>query len=142
MLILFGIWLAVAGGVAALAGLAGLHRVRRLRRDGVTAWALAMPEPMQAGQPPTDPDRRVRLQYRLADGRVVERIGPVPDRRSGGPRPGDKVLIWYDPADPEDVLVYGRWGRTSDRVFLAAGLLLILIGAAIAVAGHWPAAGE
>ena len=136
MLILFGIWMAVAGGVAALAGLAGLHRVRRLRRDGVTAWALAMPEPMQAGQQPTDPDRRMRLQYTLADGRVVERIGPVPDRRSGAPRPGDKVLIWYDPADPDDVLVYGRWGRAGNRAFLIVGLLLILIGAAIAVAGH------
>ncbi len=136
MLILFGIWMAVAGGVAALAGLAGLHRVRRLHRDGVTAWALAMPEPMPAGQQPTDPDRRMRLQYTLADGRVVERIGPVPDRRSGAPRPGDKVLIWYDPADPDDVLVYGRWGRAGNRAFLIVGLLLILIGAAIAVAGH------
>ena len=53
MLILFGIWVAVAGGVAALAGLSGLRRVRRLRRDGVTAWALAVPEPTrQAGTPP------------------------------------------------------------------------------------------
>jgi len=136
MLILFAAWVAVAGAVAALAGLAGLHRVRRLRRDGVTAWALAMPEPIPAGQPPTDPDRRVRLQYTLADGRVVERIGPAPGHRSGGPRPGDKVLIWYDPADPDDVLVYGRWGRAVDRAFLIVGLLLIAVGTAIAVAGH------
>ena len=62
MLILFAVWVAVAGGVAALAGLAGLHRVRRLRRDGVTAWALAVPGPEPAEQP-TDPDRRVRLRY-------------------------------------------------------------------------------
>ena len=52
------------------------------------------------------------------------------------PRPGDKVLIWYDPADPDDVLVYGHWGRTSDRVFLSIGLLLIVVGTVIAVAGH------
>jgi hypothetical protein len=46
------------------------------------------------------------------------------------------VLIWYDPADPDDVLVYGRWGRTADRVFLSIGLLFMAAGAAIAVAGH------
>jgi len=136
MLTLFGIWLAVAGGVAALAGLAGLRRVRRLRRDGVTAWALAVPQPTLASSDPADPDDRLRLQFTLADGRVVERIGPAPRRRSGTPRPGDKVLIWYDPADPDDVLVYGRWGRTSDRAFLTLGLLLIAIGMAIAVAGR------
>ena len=136
MLILFGIWVAVAGAVAALAGLSGLRRVRRLRRDGVTAWALAVPEPVLAGGDPADPDRRLRLQYTLADGRVIERIGPAPRRRPGTPRPGDKVLIWYDPADPDDVLVYGHWGRTSDRVFLTIGLLLIAVGTVIAAAGH------
>ncbi len=46
------------------------------------------------------------------------------------------MLIWYDPADPDDVLVYGRWGRAVDRAFLIVGLLLILIGTAISVAGH------
>jgi hypothetical protein len=136
MLILFAVWVAVVGGVAALAGLAGLHRVRRLRGAGVTAGARAVPGPEPAGQQPTDPDCRVRLRYTLADGRVVERIGPVPDRRSGTPRPGDKVLIWYDPADPDDALVYGRWGRAGDRAFLIVGLLLILAGTVIALAGH------
>ena len=136
MLILFGIWVAVAGGIAALAGLSGLHRVRRLRRDGVTAWALAVPEPALAGGEAADPDPRLRLQYSLADGRVIERIGPAPRRRSGTPRPGDKVLIWYDPADPDDVLVYGRWGRTADRAFLTVGLLLIVVGLVIILAGH------
>ena len=134
MLIVFGIWAALAGGVAALAGLAGLRRVRRLRRNGVTAWALAVPEP--AGGRAADPDGRLRLQYTLADGRVVERIGPAPRRKPATPRTGDKVLIWYDPADPDDVLVYGHWGRTSDRVFLTIGLLLIAAGTAIAISGH------
>jgi Protein of unknown function (DUF3592) len=136
MLILFGIWVAVAGGVAALAGLSGLHRVRRLRRHGVTAWALAVPEPVPAGQPPAEPAGRVMLQYTLSDGRMVERIGPAARSRSGSPRPGDKVLIWYDPADPDDVLVYGRWGRGADRAFLTIGLLFIAAGIAISVAGH------
>jgi hypothetical protein len=136
MLILFGIRAALAGGAAALAGLTGLRRVRRLRRDGVTAWALAVPEPVPAGRHPGGPDGRLRLQYTLADGRVVERPGPAPRRKPATPRPGDKVLIWYDPADPDDVLVYGHWGRTSDRVFLSIGLLLIVVGTVIAAAGH------
>ena len=134
MLTLFGVWVAVAGGVAALAGLSGLRRVRRLRRDGVTAWALAVPEPAPAGEPPGSSPRRTMLQYTLADGRMVERPGPVPRRRSGSPRPGDKVLIWYDPKDPDDVLVYGRWGRAADRAFLTIGLLLILLGATLTAA--------
>jgi hypothetical protein len=46
------------------------------------------------------------------------------------------VLIWYDPADPDDALVFGRWGRTGDRAFLIVGLLIILAGTVIAVAGH------
>ena len=46
------------------------------------------------------------------------------------------MLIWYDPADPDDVLVYGRWGRTADRAFLTVGLLLIVVGMVIILAGH------
>jgi hypothetical protein len=43
------------------------------------------------------------------------------------------VLIWYDPADPADVLVYGQQGRVSDLVFLIGGAALILFGAAIGI---------
>jgi hypothetical protein len=35
------------------------------------------------------------------------------------------VLIWYDPTDPDDILIYGRWGHAADRAFLAAGTLLV-----------------
>ena len=136
MLILFGAWAAVAGGVAALAGLAGLRRVRRLRRDGVTAWAVLVPAPVPAGQRDADVPRQMLLRYALADGRLVERPAPAAGRKPVPAGPGRKVLIWYDPADPDDVLVYGRWGRAADRAFLAAGMLLILIGTAVAVAGR------
>ncbi len=43
------------------------------------------------------------------------------------------MLVWYDPADPQDVLVYGREGRIANRLFLAAGLLFLVIGAGIAL---------
>ena len=136
MLIVFGIWLALAGGIAALTGLTGLRRVRRLRHRGTTAWALAVPEPVPAGESPGDPARRMLLRYTLSDGRPVERSGPVADSKSGSLRPGTKVLIWYDPADPDDVLVYGRWGRPGNLAFLAAGLLFLLAGIGLVLAGH------
>jgi hypothetical protein len=44
------------------------------------------------------------------------------------------VLVWYDPADPQEVLVYGREGRIANRLFLAAGLVLIGVGIALFVA--------
>ena len=132
MLILLGAWAAVAGGVAALAGLAGLRRVRRLRRDGVTAWALLVPAPVPEHEAGDSPG--MVLQYALADGRLVERPAPAAGRKPVPAEPGRTVLIWYDPADPDDVLVYGRWGRAADRAFLATGILFILLGAAVAVA--------
>ena len=136
MLIVFGIWLALAGGVAALTGQTGLRRVRRLRHHGTTAWALAVPEPVPAGESPGDPGRHVLLRYTLPDGQLFERCGPVLDSKRGSPRPGDKVLIWYDPADPDDVLVYGHWGRAGSLALLAAGLLLLLAGTGLLLAGH------
>ena len=45
---------------------------------------------------------------------------------------GQKVLVWYDPADPQDVLVYGRDGRIADLGFVLAGTVFVLAGAAIA----------
>ena len=40
------------------------------------------------------------------------------------------------PQDPQDILIHGREGRHSNRVFVAAGMLFILLGAAIAAFGH------
>jgi len=45
MSILVGIWFALAGGLAVLAGLSGMRCVRRLRGDGVAAWAMAVAPP-------------------------------------------------------------------------------------------------
>jgi hypothetical protein len=128
MSIVIGVWFALAGGLAALAGLSGRRRARRLRRYGLSAWATAVPSPASAGQPP----RRTMIQYALPDGQVIERLSPPPARRAASLQPGQNVLLWYDPADPQDVLVYGREGRLADRAFVAAGMLLILAGAGIA----------
>ena len=132
MLTVFGICLALAGGLAALAGLTGMSRARRLRRRGSPVWAVVLPQPASADE---EPGRTV-IQYALADGRVVERVSPGSARRARMLRPGQKVLVWYDPEDPQDALVYGREGRAADLAFVIAGALFIMLGAGIAALGH------
>jgi hypothetical protein len=89
-----------------------------------------------ADEGPSGSSRRTRIQYPLADGSVIERTCPVSVRTAGTLLPGQQVLVWYDPADPQDVLVYGRDGRYADRAFVAVGLLFILIGTALAAFGR------
>jgi hypothetical protein len=130
MLILEGVLLALGGAVAGLAGLTGLARIRRLRRDGLTAWATIVPAPRGDDEP-----ARIAVQFALADGRVIERPGRRRSGRAPVLAPGQKVLVWYDPADPGDVLTYGRTGRGLEWALLAAGLLLVAGGAVIAALG-------
>jgi hypothetical protein len=134
VLIVFGVLFAVAGGIAILAGLSSMRRVRRLRHDGMTTWAVPVPAP--AGSEPAGSPERMLLQYTLADGRMVERRAPAPARKSAPLFPGEKVLLWYNPADPDDVLVYGYWGRATDRALVIAGAALVVAGLGIAVFGH------
>ena len=119
-----GIWIALAGTVPALAGLTGVRRARRLRRDGVRAWSTAVPF-YPAGE-----DGQVALRYTLPDGRVVENAAV---RRTGTLLAGERVLIWYDPADPADAVIQGREGRTTDLVFAVIGAVLVVAGTVIAI---------
>ena len=136
MLIVIGVWFALAGGLAALAGLTALRRVRRLRRGGSPVWAVALPRPDSAAGEADGSRGRTVIQYTLADGRVVERGSPGSARKAAMLRPGQKVLVWYDPDDPQDVLVYGREGRAADLAFVIAGALFIVLGAGIVTLGH------
>jgi Protein of unknown function (DUF3592) len=136
MSILVGIWFALAGGLAVLAGLSGMRRVRRLHGDGVAAWAMAVAPPVSEGEQTGGPPRRTLIQYTLADGRVVERTAPERARKAASLRPGQKVLVWYDPEDPQDFLVYGREGWLADRAFVAAGIVFILAGTGVAAFFH------
>ena len=119
------IWFALAGVIAAIVGLAGMRRVRRLRRDGVQAWAVVVPSHPAGGE------REIALQYTLPDARVLEKHSAG---RIGALLPGERVLIWYDPADPQDVLVRGREGRAVDLVFVIAGAAFVAAGAVIGIA--------
>jgi hypothetical protein len=131
MYMVIGIWFAVAGGVAVLTGLTARDRVRRLRRTGEPTWAMVVPAPAgDPDEPGSGSSRRTLIQYPLADGRVIERLCPRPLRRSAAPAAGQKVRVWYNPADPTDVLVNGWDGRHSDRMLLAAGLFFLFLGLA------------
>lgn len=127
MAVVIGVWIALAGALALLVGVSARRRVRRLRRDGIKVWAEAIHRPLPDGE------QQVRLQYTLADGRVLER--PAGTRRAAPLAAGQKVLIWYDPHDPAEVLVYGRDGRAGDLAFVVVGVIFLLAGAAIAIVG-------
>lgn len=134
--------MAVVGGIAALAGLAGTHRRRRLRDCGLTAWATIVPtlstpgERGESGGRGSGLTQQLSLQFELEDGRIIERPYAPPARHRDELTPGRKVLVWYDAADPGDVLVFNRDGQWSDRAFVAVGGLLIVVGAALAAFSH------
>jgi len=135
MTVVIGLCLAFPGGVAALAGLTARRRVLRLRRSGEPAWAMVVPSPAAPDEPASRSPRRYLIQYPLADGRVIERLCPRPIRKAAWPAVGQKVPVWYDRADPTDVLINGWDGRYADRAFLAVGVFFIVFGLGIAF-GH------
>ena len=132
-MIVVGVWFALAGAVAALAGLYGIRRASRLRRDGVRTWGMAVLPPVSPGEELEGSPGSLLIQYTLVDGRVLERLTPRPLRPHTAPRVGQPVAVWYNPDDPDEILVYGRDTRLSDRALLMAGLAFIAIGASLAL---------
>jgi hypothetical protein len=133
MRIMIGILLAAPGALAVLAGACAMRRVRRLRRAGVATWARTVAAPPSGDWQSAGTPRRLVLQYALADGRTFERLMLARAGRRAALEPGQRVLVWYDPEDPSDVLVYGRWGRATDRAFVAAGMLFVFTGGWVAL---------
>jgi hypothetical protein len=117
-----GIWIGLAGAVPLLAGLAGMRRDRRLRRGGVKAWAVAERLPGE--------QHLMALRYTLPDQRALVK---VVTGKAAALLPGERVLIWYDPADPGDVLVYGRQRRVPGLALLVTGVLFVAGGAVIGI---------
>jgi Protein of unknown function (DUF3592)/Mu transposase, C-terminal len=135
VLVIVGVWVALAGAVAVLAGVTGARRRRRLRGGGHTAWATVVLAPGRSRDQSDGSPQPVAVQFALDDGRIIERLCGQPGRERQQLEPGQKVLIWYDPADPGDVLVYGRDDRRANAAFVAAGLACIAVGASVAVYG-------
>ena len=96
-----------------------------LRRRGVQVWAAAVPDSSPNGE------RGTALQYRLPDGRTLEKLGAG---KSAALLPGERVAIWYDPAEPQAILVRGDDGRLPDLVAVIAGALLVAAGSVIVIA--------
>jgi hypothetical protein len=142
MPIVFGVWFVLAGGLAALVGGTDLRRIKRLRAHGEKVWAAVTPRQVEDGEDREDREDSgaggagdMSLQYQLPDGRVMERMSSLPASKAAARRPRQKVLIWYDPKEPDDILVYGRREGTLDVAFLVAGTLLILAGIGMAAFG-------
>jgi hypothetical protein len=133
--VIVGVWLALAGAVAALAGFTAARRRQHLRRSGKTTWATIVRTPSDSNEPRATSPRRVSVQFALEDGQIIERRCAPPATKLSALHPGQKVLIWYDPVDPADVLVYGNDSRRADLAFMAIGLLFIAIGASLAALG-------
>jgi hypothetical protein len=110
-----GIWFGLAGMLAVVVAMAGRARARRLRREGVKVWGTAVPG-----------SERTVVMYALPDGVLLERPARDPLRKSRALLPGQKILVWYDPADPGDYVLFGRDGRVGDRILLFVGLGLIV----------------
>jgi hypothetical protein len=125
MLIVFGAVTAFGGLIAVVAGGYGLRRADRIRGLGHAAEALVKPSPPGAERP--------RLTFETHDGRVMEIVSPVP-----GLAAGDGVRLWYDPADPREVVVDGHERRGVEWAFLAVGCALIVTGLGLAVSGGVP----
>jgi hypothetical protein len=121
MATVLGIWIGLAGALPMLVGVTGMLRVRRLRHRGVQAWAVATPGEAGGG---------LTLSYTLSDGRAVEKIAGA---KRAAVLPGERVLIWYDPADPLDVLIQGRRGRASNLMFVLTGAVFVAIGSVIGI---------
>jgi hypothetical protein len=134
MAVVLGAWLALSGVVPFLVGIASRERTRKLRRDGMKAWAVVVPQPRQPadGPGPRTAGERVSVEYTLPDGRVVEQLVGAAGRKGSALVPGQRILIWYAADDPADILVYGREGRVGDRVFTLLGAALLLAGVLIA----------
>jgi hypothetical protein len=120
-----GILLVAVGLLAAVVGLTSQRNAERLRGFGRSAWGLVIAPP-----PDNEPPEIAMIQYSLPDGRVLERSCRQPARKSLALRTGEQVLIWYDIANPAEILIKRRDGHLSDRAFVAAGLAVMLLGIA------------
>ncbi|MGD0559198.1 MAG: DUF3592 domain-containing protein [Streptosporangiaceae bacterium] len=115
-----GVWFGLAGGLAVLVAVTSRVRTRRLCRSGVQVWGTAV-----SGVSDVSDGGRVLVRYALPDGALLERPTTDPLRKSRALLPGQRVLVWYDPADPWESIVFGRDGKLSDGVLLTVGLAMI-----------------
>ena len=110
-----------------------------MRRYGASTWAMIVPRKHSEEEDDEEAawgSGETLIQYALADGQVLERYSPGPAGKAAALSQGQSILVWYDPDDPQDLLISGRNGAVADTAFLLAGLAFILLGAALAAFGR------
>lgn len=125
-MVVLALFTALGGLVALLAGAYGLQRTRRISAAGQVVEALVKAVPPGAERP--------TLQFETADGRVVEVVSPVPSGRHRRLDAGDRVRIAYDADDPRETVLVGDERKGVDRVFVAGGAALVLLGLVLTAA--------
>jgi hypothetical protein len=125
-----GVVIVLGGVVSVVAGVTGRRRSRRIRGEGETAWATIVPAPRHPEYEPSA--YRPLLRFRTSDGRAVEVFSPLPPTRGRPLVEGQKVLVYFDPAEPTQVLLHAGRER-ADIVFIVLGAVAI-VGAVVAVA--------
>lgn len=127
---MLGMVIVLGGAVALIAGIADRRRTRHIRAAGETAWAVIVAAPTHPEYEPSA--YRPLLRFETSDGRVVEVFSPLPPTRRRPLTEGRKILVYFDPAEPTQVLIHGGRQRSS-ATFIALGIVAI-VGALIAMA--------
>lgn len=126
---MLGAVIVLGGALSLIAGVTDRRRVRRIRAGGETAWATIVPAPKHPEYEPSA--YRPLLRFRTADGRPVEVFSPRPPSRRRPLTEGRKILVYFDPADPAQVVMHGGRDR-ADLAFIALGAAAI-VGAVVAM---------
>ena len=116
---MLGVVIVLGGVVSLVAGVTGRRRSRRIRGEGETAWATIVPAPRHPEYEPSA--YRPLLRFRTSDGRAVEVFSPLPPTRGRPLVEGQKVLVYFDPAEPTQVLLHWRPGAGGCRLHRAGG---------------------
>lgn len=113
-----------------IAGIADWRRVRHIRAAGETAWAMIVAAPRHPEYEPSA--YRPLLRFETSEGRPVEVFSPLPPTRRRPLTEGRRILVYFDPADPTQVLIHG--GRQRAGVVIIALGIAAIVGAVIAMA--------
>lgn len=120
---MLGAVILLGGALSLIAGVLDRRRIRRIRADGETAWATIVGAPRHPEYEPSA--YRPLLRFDTADGRPVEVFSPLPPSRRRPLTEGRKILVYFDPADPTQVVLHGSRDR-ADLAFIGLGAVAIL----------------
>ncbi|MFI6870169.1 DUF3592 domain-containing protein [Nocardia sp. NPDC050406] len=119
------------GSVFFVVGVVHIRRTRTLRRSGAKAYGQVVRLATSAGENGTLYHPVVR--WVTQDGYTVERSAAVGKSWIVNFRPGTQVLVHYDPADPDRMVIEG-YSSGSEWLFCFLGAAVV-VGTVAVVAG-------